>query len=43
MEETTLANVSGKIARNAVRATLGAGGKNVRVRTGDGSITLRRF
>jgi len=43
MEDITLANVSGKIGRNSVRGTLGAGGKNVRVRTGDGSITLRRF
>ena len=43
MEDVTLANVSGKIGRNSVRGTLGAGGKSVRVRTGDGSITLRRF
>ena len=43
MEDISLSNVSGKIGRNSVRGTLGAGGKNVRVRTGDGSITLRRF
>jgi len=43
MEDVSLSNVSGKIGRNSVRGTLGAGGKNVRVRTGDGSITLRRF
>ena len=43
MEDLSLSNVSGKIGRNSVRGTLGAGGKSVRVRTGDGSITLRRF
>jgi DUF4097 and DUF4098 domain-containing protein YvlB len=43
MEDITLSNVSGKLGRNTMRGRLGAGGKNVRVRTGDGSITLRRF
>jgi DUF4097 and DUF4098 domain-containing protein YvlB len=43
MEDITLSNVSGKMGRNSMRGRLGAGGKNVRVRTGDGSITLRRF
>jgi DUF4097 and DUF4098 domain-containing protein YvlB len=43
MEDITLSNVSGKIGRNSVRGRLGGGGRSVRVRTGDGSITLRRF
>jgi hypothetical protein len=43
MEDITLSNVSGNLGRNTMRGRLGAGGKNVRVRTGDGSITLRRF
>jgi len=43
MNDITLSNVSGKISRNNVRGRLGSGGPNVRVRTGDGSITLRRF
>ena len=33
---------SGTITRNSVRGRLGSGGRSVRVRTGDGSITLRR-
>ena len=33
---------SGTITRNSVRGQLGSGGRSVRVRTGDGSITLRR-
>jgi DUF4097 and DUF4098 domain-containing protein YvlB len=43
MEEITLSNVSGTLGRNTVKGRLGSGGHNVRVRTGDGSITLRRF
>jgi hypothetical protein len=43
MEDITLSNVSGKLGRNSLKGTLGSGGHNVRVRTGDGSITLRRF
>ena len=41
MQDVTLSNVTGNIGRNTVRGRLGAGG-GVRVRTGDGSITLRR-
>jgi hypothetical protein len=33
---------SGNISRNTVRGRLGTGGRSLRVRTGDGSITLRR-
>jgi len=43
MHDITLSNVSGTIGRNTVRGRLGAGGRNLRLRTGDGSITLRRF
>jgi DUF4097 and DUF4098 domain-containing protein YvlB len=42
MEDITLSNVTGKIGRNTLRGRLGAGGPNVRLRTGDGSITLKR-
>jgi DUF4097 and DUF4098 domain-containing protein YvlB len=42
MRDITLTNVSGEIKRNTVRGRLGAGGHAVRVRTGDGSITLRK-
>jgi DUF4097 and DUF4098 domain-containing protein YvlB len=42
MNGITLSNVSGEIGRNRVRGQLGAGGRLVRLRTGDGSITLRR-
>jgi len=37
-----VSNVTGQIGRNSIRGRLGAGGHNLRVRTGDGSITLRR-
>ena len=43
MEDITLSNVSGALGRNTVKGRLGGGGHNLRVRTGDGSITLRRF
>ena len=42
MRDITLSNVSGNIKRNSVRGRLGDGGGALRVRTGDGSITLRR-
>jgi DUF4097 and DUF4098 domain-containing protein YvlB len=37
-----LSNVSGPVSKNTVRGRLGDGGHVVRVRTGDGSITLNR-
>jgi len=37
-----LSNVSGDIVRNRASGRLGAGGHAMRVRTGDGSINLRR-
>jgi DUF4097 and DUF4098 domain-containing protein YvlB len=43
MQDITLSNVTGKIGRNTLRGRLGPGGRNVRVRTGDGSITLKRI
>jgi len=42
MEDISLSNVTGKIGRNTLRGRLGAGGRSVRLRTGDGSITLKR-
>jgi hypothetical protein len=42
LNDITVSNVSGKIAKNDVKGRLGSGGANVRIRTGDGSITLRR-
>jgi hypothetical protein len=35
-------NVTGHIEKNSVRGQLGSGGRVVRLRTGDGSITLSR-
>jgi DUF4097 and DUF4098 domain-containing protein YvlB len=43
MRDVTLSNVSGPIGKSSVRGRLGAGGHAVKVRTGDGSITLRRY
>jgi DUF4097 and DUF4098 domain-containing protein YvlB len=40
--DVTLSNVTGRIGRNSLRGRLGDGGHTVRVRTGDGSITLAR-
>jgi DUF4097 and DUF4098 domain-containing protein YvlB len=43
LEEVTVTNVTGEIRRNSVRGRLGSGGREVRVRTGDGGITVRRW
>ena len=43
MNGITVSNVTGEVRRNTVRGRLGEGGKLVRLRTGDGSITLKRF
>ena len=43
MEDITLSNVTGELGRSTVKGRLGGGGRQVRVRSGDGSITLRRF
>lgn len=42
MQDVTVTNVTGEIRKNTVRGRIGAGGKALRVRTGDGSITLKR-
>ncbi len=42
MTDITLSNVTGEIGKRSVAGTLGSGGAKVRVRTGDGSITLKR-
>jgi len=42
MHDVTLSNVTGEIGKRSLRGRLGDGGHTVRVRTGDGSITLRR-
>lgn len=43
MQEITVSNVAGALGRNTVRGKIGSGGRTVRIRTGDGSITLRKF
>ena len=40
--DLTLSNVNGSTGKNSLRGRLGDGGRTVRVRTGDGSITLKR-
>ena len=42
MRDLTLSNVTGNIGKNTLRGRLGDGGRAVRVRTGDGSITVKR-
>lgn len=42
LEDVTISNVSGDIQRNSLKGRIGSGGRLVRLRTGDGSITLRR-
>jgi DUF4097 and DUF4098 domain-containing protein YvlB len=42
VQDLTISNVTGSLDKNSVRGRLGQGGRGVRVRTGDGSITLRR-
>jgi DUF4097 and DUF4098 domain-containing protein YvlB len=41
MNDFTLSNVTGTMSKNTVRGRLGSGGRTIRVRTGDGSITLK--
>jgi DUF4097 and DUF4098 domain-containing protein YvlB len=42
MHDITLSNVTGEIGKRTVRGRIGSGGRSLRVRTGDGSITLKR-
>ena len=43
LDGVSVTSVTGAISRNTVRGQLGSGGRPLHVRTGDGSITLRRF
>jgi hypothetical protein len=43
MRDLTLSNVTGNLGKNTLRGRLGDGGRAVRVRSGDGSITLKRL
>lgn len=43
LRDVTLTGVDPGDSRHDMRGTLGSGGSKVRVRTGDGSITVRRF
>jgi hypothetical protein len=42
VEDIEVAGVTGKMSKNSLRGQIGAGGRPLRIRTGDGSITLRR-
>jgi DUF4097 and DUF4098 domain-containing protein YvlB len=42
LDNVTVSNVVGELKKNTVKGRLGSGGPALRVRTGDGSITLRR-
>ena len=42
LEDVEVSNVNGEIRRNSLKGRIGSGGHLVRLRTGDGSITLRR-
>lgn len=42
LQDVTVSNVVGELRKNSVKGRLGSGGPALRVRTGDGSITLRR-
>lgn len=42
LHDITLSNVTGELGKRTVRGRLGSGGRSMRVRTGDGAITLKR-
>ncbi len=42
MRDVTLSNVTGQMGKRDLRGRIGNGGRALRVRTGDGSITLKR-
>lgn len=42
VQDVTLSNVIGYVGKNSLRGRLGAGGRAIRLRTGDGSITVKR-
>lgn len=41
LEDVTVANVTGRLDRRSLKGRIGDGGAALRIRTGDGSITLR--
>ena len=43
LDQVSISNVSGALKDGTIRGRLGAGGRTVRVRSGDGSITFERF
>lgn len=42
LHDVAVSNVVGELSKNTARGRLGSGGPSLRVRTGDGSITMRR-
>jgi hypothetical protein len=42
VEDLKVSDVTGKMSRNRLHGHLGEGGRSLRIRTGDGSITLRK-
>jgi hypothetical protein len=42
LQDVSVSNVVGELGKNTLKGRLGSGGPALRVRTGDGSITLRR-
>lgn len=42
VEDVEVSNVAGELRKNSLKGRIGSGGRLVRLRTGDGSITLRR-
>jgi hypothetical protein len=42
VEDLGVSNVTGRIGKNRLRGQIGSGGAPLKIRTGDGSITLRR-
>ena len=42
LQDVTVSNVTGQTDKNSMRGRIGAGGHALRVRTGDGSITIRK-
>ena len=43
VEDVQVSNVTGPIERGRIQGRLGSGGRALRVRTGDGSVAIRRF
>ena len=43
LHDFELSNVTGELGKHNIRGRLGSGGRAIRVRTGDGSISIRKF